>query len=146
MLQNQFSKSSVFRHHKYLSNSLSAVLRKCALEHQSTKAKVVDAWTPLWRFLRFFPRFWNVFNAKNFKKDPILKRLWLFGAQKFMLFYALMIHDHEIMMFSYWIPKVRFWIAQNYSRISILLWPNRNQNPAFLSKMTEPCEHTTSLW
>ena len=56
-----------------------------------------------------------------------------------------------MMMFSYWIPEVRFWIAQNYSRkttsrscfdqTEIQIRPFYEKWP----KMTEPCEHV-ALW
>ena len=87
--------------------------------------------------------FWDlffIFLPKNFKNGPILGCLWLFGAQKFMLFYALMIHEtnHDDVFLlnsrSTFLNCSKL-LKENY--ISILLWPNRNTNPAILWKMTE---------
>ena len=103
----------------------------------------------MWRFLRFLSRFWKVFEPKNFKNGPILGCLWLFGAQKFMLFYALMIHEtnHDDVFLlnsrSTFLNCSKL-LKENY--ISILLWPNRNKNPAILWKNDRKWLNHANMW
>ena len=85
---------------------------------------------------KILERFWDFF-CQKLKKRTIFGALVAFLSTKIHVILCIDDSWNEMMMFSYWIPEVRFWIAQNYSRISILLWPNRNKNPAIFDKITE---------
>ena len=101
------------------------------------------------KILKSFWDLYFVFLPKHFKNGPILGCLWLFGAQKFMLFYALMIHEtnHDDVFLlnsrSTFLNCSKL-LKENY--ISILLWPNRNKNPAILWKNDRKWLNHANMW